>query len=337
MSTAASLATMNTSQLLAETLADELARDPRVLVLGEDVGKLGGVFGVTRRLQRDFGPERVLDTPISETAFLGLAIGAAQAGLRPVVELMFVDFLGVCFDQILNQMAKNTYMSGGRARVPLVLKTAVGCIGAAAQHSQVLSATFAHVPGLKVVFPASPGDACALLRAAIRDDNPVIFLEHKLLLKTRIGDLAWADDLDARGEPADLGAVRLLRQGSDVTIVGAGFVCQHAVRAAELLAEDGIDAGVLDLRTLAPLDRDGLALAAGEAPALLVVDEDIRDFGMCAEVMATLSERLGRNAPLLARHAPDVPVPASRGLEEALLPRPESIAAAVRDLVRAES
>jgi pyruvate/2-oxoglutarate/acetoin dehydrogenase E1 component len=332
MATTAVSASANASALLAETLAAEMERDSSVFVLGEDVAALGGVFGATRRLQRRFGEDRVRDTPISETAFVGLAIGAAQSGLRPVVELMFVDFLGVCFDQIMNQMAKNTYMSGGHVRVPLVMRTAVGCIGAAAQHSQVLSATFAHIPGLKVVFPSSPGDACALLRAAIRDDNPVVFLEHKLLLKTRIGELAWAEDVEQRGEVAEFGTLRRLREGDDVTIVGAGFVVQHALRAAEALAAEGVKTGVIDLRTLVPLDRDGLARVAAEAPSLLVVDEDYRDYGMCGEVMATVAERLGRDAPRMARLAPDVPVPASKGLEEALLPSPASIAAAVRQL-----
>ena len=333
MSTIAPVASRRTSALIAETLLDEMQRDPDVVVLGEDVGRLGGVFGATRRLQEQFGPDRVRDTPISESAFVGLSIGAAQAGLRPVVELMFVDFLGVCFDQILNQMAKDVYMSGGTVRMPLVLRTATGCIGSAAQHSQVLSATFAHVPGLKVAFPATPGDACRQLRAAIRDDNPVIFLEHKMLLKTRIADLPWADDADDRAEPAPLGTLRTVRAGGDVAIVSAGWMVQVAVAAAGLLAADGIEAAVIDLRTLVPLDRDGLAAAAASAPALLVVDEDYRDYGMCGEVMATVAERLGGGAPRMARLAPDVPIPASRVLEDALLPSPQSIAAAARSLL----
>lgn len=324
----------NTSQLIAATLAEAMDRDPRIFIIGEDVGRLGGVFGATRKLQSRFGEDRVIDTPISETAFIGLAVGAAQAGLRPVVELMFVDFLGVCFDQIANQMAKNTYMSGGRVHVPLVLRTAVGCIGSAAQHSQVLSATFAHIPGLKVVFPASPGDACRLLRAAIADDNPVIFLEHKMLLKTRVGDLPFADDLEGLDEPAELGRLRRLREGADVCIISAGFTVQHAIEANAILARDGIAAGVVDLRSLVPLDREGLVEAARGASAVLVVDEDYRDFGMCAEVMATIAEALGPAAPRIARHAPDVPVPANKALEKSLLPGPASIAEAARTLAR---
>jgi pyruvate/2-oxoglutarate/acetoin dehydrogenase E1 component len=323
----------NGSELVAQTLHDEMERDPSVIVLGEDVAGLGGVFGATRRLLRDFGPDRVIDTPISETAFMGTATGAAMAGLRPVVELMFVDFLGVCFDQIANEMAKHRYMSGGRVSVPLVLRSAVGCIGSAAQHSQVLSATFAHIPGLKVAFPATLLDLRGLLLTAIRDDDPVVFLEHKLLLKSRPADLAFVEDVSGPAEPVPFGQLRRLRDGSDITIVGAGFVVQHALRAAETLAGDGIDAGVVDLRTLVPLDRDGLAREAAMAPALLVVDEDYADYGMSGEVLASVAERLGPRAPVMARHALDVPVPANAALERAVVPSASSVAAAVRRLL----
>ena len=275
----------------------------------------------------------MFDTPISETAFVGLAIGAAQAGLVPVVELMFVDFLGVCFDQIMNEMAKNTYMSGGRQSLPLTLRTAVGCIGSAAQHSQVLSATFAHIPGLKVVFPSTPGDACGLLRAAVRDPNPVILLEHKWLIKSRLDAIPWAADLDQRGEVAEIGKLRTLREGEDVTIVGAGWVVQQAWSAADLLSARGVEAMVVDLRTLVPLDRAGLEEVARRSSRLLIVDEDYRDYGVSAEIMATVVERLGPEAPRMARLAPDVPIPASKELEEALLPSPVSIAGAAEALI----
>lgn len=321
------------SHLVAETLGDEMRRDPSIIVLGEDVAELGGVFGATRRLLGEFGPERVLDTPISETAFVGASVGAAQAGLRPVVELMFVDFLGVCFDQIANQMAKSRYMSGGKVAVPLVLRSAVGCIGAAAQHSQVLSATFAHIPGLKVAFPASPGDLRGMLVTAIRDDDPVIFLEHKWLLKTRVGELPFCEDLTGHPDPVPFGLVRRLRDGADITIVAAGWMVQLALQAAASLADEGIQAGVVDLRTLVPLDRDGLAREAQTAPTLLVVDDDYADYGMCGELIASVAERLGRDAPRMARHALDVPIPANRALEEAVVPSAHSIAGAVRGLV----
>src|SRR5450755_2220185 len=208
------------SYLVAELLAHQMEQDDSIVVFGEDVAHLGGVFGATRRLARRFGDERVFDTPISETAFVGMAVGAAQAGLRPVVELMFVDFIGVCFDQVLNQMAKNHYMSGGEVSLPLVMRTAVGCIGSAAQHSQVLSATFAHIPGLKVVFPGTPGDLQGLLRTALADDDPVVFLEHKHLLKTRVSALPWNDAPSPRtlAAPIPLGRLRRLSEGADVTI-----------------------------------------------------------------------------------------------------------------------
>lgn len=321
------------SQLVAQTLDAEMRRDPSIIVMGEDVAALGGVFGATRRLLREHGPDRVRDTPISETAFVGAAIGAAQTGLRPVVELMFVDFLGVCFDQILNQMAKQRYMSGGTIAVPVVLRTAVGCIGAAAQHSQVLSATFAHIPGLKVAFPATPGDLRGLLLTAIRDEDPVVFLEHKWLLKTRASDLVACEDLTDEPEPIPFGHLRRMRDGSDVTIVAAGFMVQHALSAALTLEQDGIAAGVVDLRTLAPLDRDGLAREGRSAQAMLVIDDDYADYGMCAEVIATVTERLGRSAPLMARHALDVPIPANLDLERAVVPSATSIAAAARKLL----
>ncbi len=294
------------------------------------------MFGATRGLARRFGEQRVFDTPVSETAFLGMAVGAAQAGLRPVVELMFVDFLGVCFDQILNQLAKDTYMSGGRVRVPVVLRTAVGCIGSAAQHSQVLSATFAHIPGLKVAYPASPGDLQGLLAAAIRDDNPVVFLEHKWLLKTRLPELPL-NDAQPPGvqiEERPFGRLRRLREGADLTIVAAGYMVQLALLAAAELAAQGISAGVVDLRTLVPLDREGLVREARAAPFLLVADDDYEAYGMSGEVMATIAEELGRQAPVMARHAVDVPIPAAATLEAEVVPSARSIAQAARALVK---
>jgi len=313
-----------------------MLRDASIVVFGEDVAKLGGVFGATRGLARQFGDRRVFDTPVSETAFLGMAVGAAQAGLRPVTELMFVDFLGVCFDQILNQLAKNTYMSGGRLQVPVVLRTAVGCIGSAAQHSQVLSATFAHIPGLKVFYPGSPGDLQGLLVAAIRDDNPVVFLEHKWLLKTRLSELPFNDAQpeDSEIQPSPLGRVRCLREGTDITIVTAGYMAQLALLAASDLEQDGISANVIDLRTLVPLDREGLARAARGAPFLLVLDDDYQAYGMSGEVMATIVEQLGRDAPLMSRHAVDVPIPAAAVLEAEVVPSVSSIKQAARALVK---
>lgn len=325
------------SHLVAAALRQELARDPAVLVFGEDVGELGGVFGATRRLRREFGDQRVFDTPISETAFIGMAIGAAQAGLRPVAELMFVDFAGVCFDQIANEMAKNHYMAGGQVRLPLVVRAAAGSIGSAAQHSQVLGATFAHFPGLKVVLPGSHGDLQRLLVAAVRDDNPVIFLEHKRLLKARAGTLPL-NDAAGPGETVAataIGPLRRILPGSDVTIVTAGWMVQESVQAASDLAAQGVSAGVVDLRSLVPLDRDGLAESASQAPCLLAVDEDYTAYGMAAEVICTVAERLGPGGPRMARVGLDVPLPASRTLEDEVLPGRRMIVDAVLALVKA--
>jgi pyruvate dehydrogenase E1 component beta subunit len=321
------------SHLVAEVLAQEMARDSSIVLFGEDIARLGGVFGATRRLAQKFGEERIFDTPVSEMAFMGMAVGAAQAKLRPVVELMFVDFIGTCFDQILNQLAKNTYMSGGRVSLPVVVRTAVGCIGSAAQHSQVLSATFAHIPGLKVAYPSSPGDLQGLLATAIRDDNPVIFLEHKWLLKTRIEELALNDvSTDAEVATVPFGRLRRLKTGSDITLVSAGYLVQEALRAASTLEQSGISAGVIDLRTLVPLDKEGLVREARSAPHLLVIDDDYADYGMCAEVIATIAEGLGSDAPAMSRHAVAVPIPASAPLEAEVVPSARSIQQTVQDI-----
>lgn len=325
----------NGAVLVSAVLGQEMTRDDDIVLFGEDVADLGGVFGASRKLAQTFGADRVFDTPISETAFVGMAVGAAQCGLRPVVELMFVDFLGVCFDQIANQMAKNHYMSGGTVTVPLVLRSAAGCIGSAAQHSQVLSGTFAHLPGLKVVLPGTPGDLQSLLVTAVRDDDPVIFLEHKMLLKTRVAELAFNDALPP-GTPVEaalLGRLREIRPGGDVTIVASGWMVQEAVRAADALAASSIAASVVDLRTIVPLDRDGLAEVAARSTHLLVVDEDYLGFGVTGEVVASIVERLGNRAPRMARHALTVSVPANRQLEQSVVPNAASIAAAVRHLL----
>lgn len=327
----------NGSNIVASTLLHEMRRDPATILFGEDVGVMGGVFGASRQLARELGSQRVFDTPISEAAIVGMAVGAAQAGLRPIAEIMFVDFIGVCFDQIINQLAKNHYMSGGRERLPVVLRTAAGCIGSAAQHSQVLTGTLAHIPGLKVVFPGSPGDLQGLLLTAIRDDNPVIFIEHKMLLKSKLASLPFNDaaPLEEPPQPIPFGKLRTVVDGHDLTIVTAGWMVQQSVQVARALAEEGIAVRVVDLRTLVPLDRDGLTAVARESECLLVVDEDYLSYGMAAEVVATISERLGKLAPRMRRHALEVPVPASRVLEDAVLPGFDSILAQARRLVAA--
>ncbi|MBX6395868.1 MAG: alpha-ketoacid dehydrogenase subunit beta [Alicyclobacillaceae bacterium] len=327
------------SKALAEAIAQEMERDSRVFVMGEDVGKYGGIFGATEGLFARFGPERVLDTPISETAFIGAAIGAAVEGMRPIAELMFVDFFGVCMDQIYNHMAKIHYMSGGRVKVPMVLLTAVGGgYNDAAQHSQTLYATFAHLPGMKVVAPSTPYDIKGMMISAIRDDNPVVFMFHKSLQ-----GLGWMDPIpESEGEvPVEpytvpLGKAKVVREGRDLTIVGIQMMTHYAVRAAERLAREGIEAEVIDLRSLVPLDRDTIVESVKKTHRLLVVDEDYLSYGMTAEVAATVAERAlyELEAPIRRIAIPDVPIPYSDPLEDYVIPNVDTIERAARQLVR---
>ncbi|WP_096183780.1 alpha-ketoacid dehydrogenase subunit beta, partial [Effusibacillus lacus] len=300
------------NKAMAEAIALEMERDPSVFVMGEDVGQYGGIFGSTEGLFKKFGPERVLDTPISETAFIGAAIGAAAEGMRPIVELMFVDFFGVCMDQIYNHMAKIPYMSGGNVRLPMVLMTAVGGgYNDAAQHSQTLYATFAHMPGMKVVAPSTPYDLKGMMISAIRDDNPVVFMFHKSLQ-----GLGWMDQIDASvGEvPVEaytvpLGKAKVVREGSDVTIVGIQMTTHYALEAAEKLAEEGIEAEVIDLRSLVPLDKETILQSIKKTHRLVVVDEDYRSYGMTAEVAAVVAEEAlyDLESPIRRLAVPDVP------------------------------
>lgn len=327
------------ARAIAEAIGQEMERDPNVFVMGEDVGKYGGIFGATGGLLERFGPERIMDTPISETGFLGAALGAAMEGMRPVAELMFVDFFGVCMDQIYNHIAKNTYFSAGNARVPLVLMTATGGgYNDAGQHSQTLWGLFAHVPGLKVVVPATPYDAKGLMTQAIRDDNPVLYMFHKGLM-----GLGWMTIMgDSTGtvpeQPYTLpfGVADVKRPGRDVTIVSVAMGVHRALEAAAELAKEGIEAEVLDLRTLVPLDREGIIASVQKTHRLLVVDEDYRSFGMSGEVAATVAEQAldCLNAPVRRLAVPDVPIPYSRPLEQFVLPSAASIAAAVRGMVK---
>lgn len=309
---------------LNEAIAEEMARDEAVFVIGEDVADAGGVFGVTAGMMRRFGRERVRQTPISEAAFTGLAVGAAMAGLRPICEIMYVDFATTCMDQILNQAAKLRQMSGGQVTVPLVIRTQQGggtC--EAAQHSQCLEAIFAHVPGLKVVAPWSPADHKGLLKSAIRDDNPVIFLEHKLLYETK-GELPEGELL------VPLGEALVRRAGSDVTLVAWSLMVGKALAAAEAL-EDEVSVEVIDLRTLVPLDFAAIAASVRKTGRLVVAQEACLSGGfgseivrrVCAECFAALV------APPLVVGGADVPMPFSPALEAAVLPGEEDIIAAV--------
>ncbi|WP_029421405.1 alpha-ketoacid dehydrogenase subunit beta [Alicyclobacillus macrosporangiidus] len=326
------------NKAMAEAIRQEMERDPNVFVMGEDVGVYGGIFGSTEGLFERFGPERVRDTPISETGFIGAAIGAAAEGMRPVVELMFVDFFGVCMDQIYNHMAKIHYMSGGSVKLPMVLMTAVGGgYNDAAQHSQTLYATFAHVPGLKVVAPSTPYDLKGMMISAIRDDNPVLFMFHKALQ-----GLGWMDPLDAAIGPVPeepytvpLDKAKVVREGSDVTIVGIQMMTHAALAAAERLATDGVEAEVIDLRSLAPLDKTTILESVRKTHRLLVVDEDYLSYGMTAEVAAVVAEEAlyDLDAPIRRLAVPDVPIPYSRPLEQFVLPNAGKVYEAAKQLV----
>ncbi|MDC3412069.1 alpha-ketoacid dehydrogenase subunit beta [Aquibacillus sp. 3ASR75-11] len=326
------------NKAMAEAIAQEMERDSDVFVLGEDVGKYGGIFGSTQGLIDQFGSDRIIDTPISETAFIGAAIGAAADGMRPIAELMFVDFFGVCMDQIYNHMAKIPYMSGGNVKLPMVLMTAVGGgYSDAAQHSQTLYATFAHIPGMKVVAPSTPHDLKGMMTSAIRDDNPVLFMFHKSLQ-----GLGWMDQLDVsvgdvpeESYTVSLDKANVVREGKDVTIVGVQMMTHYAVEAAEKLADEGIDAEVIDLRSLAPIDKETIIESVQKTHRLLVVDEDYLSYGLTAEISAIVAESAlyDLEAPVRRLAIPDVPIPYSRPLEKYVIPSTESIIKEIRSLM----
>jgi pyruvate/2-oxoglutarate/acetoin dehydrogenase E1 component len=329
---------LTTSKAIAEGIAQEMERDQTVFVMGEDVGVYGGIFSATEGLLAKFGPERIMDTPISETGFIGAATGAALSGMRPIVELMFVDFFGVCMDQIYNHMAKIHYESGGNLKVPVVITTAIGGgYGDGAQHSQTLYGLFAHLPGLKIVVPSTPYDAKGLMISAIRDDNPVLYMFHKGIM-----GLGWmtpnpraTGDVPEQPYTVPIGKADVKRSGRDLTIVTVSFMVHRALDAADDLAKDGIEAEVLDLRSVIPLDREAIIESVRKTRRLLVVDEDYRSFGMSGEVITTVVEGAFDylDAPPARLALPDVPIPYSRPLEQFVLPNRVKIAAAARALV----
>jgi len=336
--TAATERKLTTQKAIAEGIATEMAEDETVFVMGEDVGTYGGIFGATEGLLDTFGPERIIDTPISETAFIGAAVGAAINGMRPIVELMFVDFFGVCMDQIYNNMAKVHYFSGGNVKVPMVLTTAVGGgYSDAGQHSQTLWGMFAHLPGMKVVIPSNPYDAKGLMIAAIRDDNPVVYMFHKGVL-----GLGWmTNNPRATGEVPEgpyevpIGKANVVREGTDVTIATVGLSVHKALDAAETLAAQGVSAEIMDLRSLVPLDREAIVASLEKTHRLVVVDEDYHSFGMSGEVIATAVEGAFDflDAPPVRVTTPDIPIPYSRPMEEWALPSADRIAEAASSLL----
>jgi len=326
------------ARAMAEAIAQEMRIDPRVFVMGEDIGPLGGVFGTTRGLITEFGTERVRDTPISETAFIGAAVGAASDGMRPIVELMFVDFFGVCMDAIYNLMAKNTYFSGGKVRVPMVLMTSTGGgYSDAGQHSQCLYGTFAHLPGMKVVVPSNAYDAKGLMTAAIRDDNPVVYMYHKSLqgmgwLGTEKGATVAVPE---ESYTVEIGKAAVVRKGNDVSLVSLGAGVHHCLRAAEVLQKEGFSAEVLDLRSLVPLDREAIRASVGRTGRLIVVDEDYHSYGVSGEIIATVVEHNHtclKAAPKRVAY-PDIPIPFARPMEQWALPNADKIVDAFRQMM----
>ena len=324
------------SRAMVEAIADEMRDDEEVFYMGEDVADYGGIFDSTQGLLDEFGHDRIMDVPISETAYLGAAVGAAQAGMRPIAELMFVDFFGVAMDQIYNQMAKNTYMSGSSVNVPMVLTTAVGgTYNDAAQHSQTLYGTFAHLPGMKVVVPSTAYDAKGLMHNAIRDDDPVVYMFHKRLM-----GIGWMPAPDGPKTPVPeeeytipFGSADVKREGGDVTVVTLGLHVHRALEAAENLAEDGIDAEVIDLRTLVPLDTETVLESVEKTGRLVVVDEDYRSYGVTSEIVARVAEEDLASLEAVSRLAvPDVPIPYSRPLENEVIPAVADIEDAVRSV-----
>ena len=317
------------AQALNEALRQEMRRDPSIYVAGEDVGRYGGIFGVTAGLLQEFGEKRVKDTPITESAIIGSAVGAAAAGLRPVVELMFIDFIGVALDQLFNQAAKMKYMFGGKARLPLVVRTqGGGGMGAAAQHSQCLEAWFMHVPGLKVALPSTPYDAKGLLIQAIRDDNPVFFIEHKMCY-------GLSGDVPEEPYTIPFGKADVKREGKDVTIVATLFMVQKALSAAERLAKEGISAEVIDPRTLTPLDEEAILASVRKTHRLVIVHEAVKRAGSGAEIAAIVAEHAFDylDAPIKRVAAPFTPVPFSPVLEREYIPDEDKIIAAVKEVV----
>lgn len=319
-------------EAVREAMVQAMREDDSVFLMGEDVGVYGGAFGVSRGMVEEFGENRVVDTPLSEAGFVGLCVGAALMGMRPIAEIQFSDFITHSMDQLVNQAAKLRYMFGGEGRVPVVVRTPGGAgTGAAAQHSQSLEAWFIHVPGLKVVMPSTPYDAKGLLRAALDDPNPVIFYEHKLLYN-RKGEVPEEPYRVALGEAA------VSREGEDVTLVGAGLVHRYALEAADSLADEGIEAEVVDLRTLSPMDHEAVARSIQKTGKLVVVEEDVKTAGWGAEVVARIVESetfyaLDR-APARVAGA-DVPIPYNKNLEAYVRPSPEKVVEAVRSLLDA--
>ena len=317
------------AQAINEALRQCMKEDERVILLGEDIGVYGGIFQVTAGLLNEFGPERVIDTPIAEAGFTGASVGAALTGMRPVVEIMFIDFTTVCMDMIINQMAKMHYMFGGRGKVPMVLRINIGAgRGAAAQHSQSFHALFMHIPGMYVAVPSTPYDAKGLMIEAIRNDNPVVFVEHKKLYVEK-------GDVPEEGYTIPFGQAEIKREGRDLTIVATHAMVTRSLNAAEEVAKEGIDVEIVDPRTLVPLDRAAILESVKKTGRLLVADEGHKTCGVAAEVSAMVAEEAiyYLKAPVARVCSPDTPVPFSPPLEQAYIPDVKDLVPAIKRLM----
>ena len=320
------------SQAVNEAIAEEMRRDPTIFLIGEDVAEAGTPFKVTAGLVEEFGTERVIDTPISEPGFMGMAVGAAMTGSRPIVDLMFGDFLFLIMDQLCNQAAKAHYMSGGKLNVPLVLRTNLGATRrSAAQHSQSLHALVAHVPGLKVALPSSAYEAKGLLKTAIRDNNPVVFIEDKLMYQDKAS-------VPEEEYLIPFGQANIVSEGRDVTLVATSSMRQVCEKAADLLSEDGISAEIIDPRTIVPLDETTILSSVKKTSRAIVVDEGHQSYGVAAEIASIISEKAfyHLDAPVIRMGAMDVPVPFSPVLEDLTVPTPELVAQNARKIVFGE-
>ena len=316
-------------EAIREALAEEMRRDPKVFVLGEDVGEYGGAFGVTQGLFQEFGESRVIDTPISESAIVGISIGASLRGYRPVAEMQFSDFISCGFDQIVNQAATLRYRYGGRASVPIVVRApSGGNVGGGLYHSQNPEAWFIHRPGLKVVAPSTSFDAKGLLKAAIRDDNPVVYFEHKYLYRRAKGAVPEGDEI------VPIGVAATRREGDDITLLTYGAMVQPSLEAADRLSKDGVEVEVIDLRTLLPFDKDAILRSVEKTNRAMVVHEDVKTLGIGAELSAVIMEEKfdALDAPVMRVTYPDTHCPFSNVLEAFNLPDADKIAAALRKL-----
>jgi acetoin:2,6-dichlorophenolindophenol oxidoreductase subunit beta len=315
-------------QAINEALAEEMRRDPRVFIIGEDVAEAGTPFKVLTGLAKEFGTQRVIDSPISEAGIAGIGVGAALTGMRPVVDIMFGDFLTLTMDQMVNQAAKIHYMSGGKLKVPMVLRTTLGATRrSAAQHSQSLHAWVSHIPGLKVAIPATPYDAKGLLKSAIRDENPVVFFEDKMMYQLK-GPVPMEE------YTVPLGAADIKRRGSDVTLVATSSMVHVAIAGAEALQTSGISAEVIDVRSTVPLDKQMIIDSVIKTGRAIVVDEGYSSYGVTAEIASVIADGAFYylDAPVKRMGAMDVPVPFSPVLEDRTVPTPEAVAAVARDL-----